>query len=135
VRLGRDSCDPRVPRFRGPERSATKVRRHEAVLCVASFCILTRMEEPAADVRLLPRLVRCARCAVRSAPARRGKPGAAPSFRAFQDSRRGRNDAGAATDAGHDRSECRWSDAAASRLQRQCWGGRVVTASVLFGLG
>ena len=30
------------------------MRRHEASLCVASFCILKGMEEPAADVWVLP---------------------------------------------------------------------------------
>jgi hypothetical protein len=54
----RSSCSA-LP-SRGPERSATKGCRHAAGLCVASFCILNGMEEPAADVRLLPRLVRCA---------------------------------------------------------------------------
>ncbi len=33
------------------------MRREEARLYVAGVCILTKMEEPAVDVRLLPRLV------------------------------------------------------------------------------
>jgi hypothetical protein len=37
------------------ERPSTSAE--EARICVAGFCILTRMEEPPVDVRLLPRLV------------------------------------------------------------------------------